>query len=109
MIPDVDFDPGYEAGESQNGSPALEYIAEKRRETQEKERQVPAEDLAQQKAALLLMNLSVAGGGGGEGGAVEAAPARVPWEQEKRANEIVSDVDDGDIGHRRKRRRAAST
>ncbi|ROT40594.1 hypothetical protein SODALDRAFT_348800 [Sodiomyces alkalinus F11] len=61
-----DLDQGYEGGESQRGSPALEYIAQKRREEERGQGQgqgqgqgPPGLDLAEKKAALLLMNLSV--------------------------------------------------
>ncbi|KAL2754404.1 hypothetical protein ACRALDRAFT_1081455 [Sodiomyces alcalophilus JCM 7366] len=53
-----DVDQGYEGGESQRGSPALEYIAQKRKEEERGQGQ-PGLDLAEKKAALLLMNLSV--------------------------------------------------
>lgn len=72
-----DVEQGYEGGESQRGSPALEYIAQKRKEEERCQGQgqgqspgQPGLDLAEKKAALLLMNLSVqdqvwAGEGGG--------------------------------------------
>ncbi|KAM0646369.1 hypothetical protein ACHAO3_008826 [Verticillium nonalfalfae] len=86
-----DTDAGYEGGESQNGSPALRYIAEKRREEN-----VPGVDPAEKNAALLLMDLSVR----------DQIFERHAADEECRDRVRVSDTD-VDL-HRAKRRRAAS-
>ncbi|RBQ75227.1 hypothetical protein VDGD_00567 [Verticillium dahliae] len=86
-----DTDAGYEGGESQNGSPALRYIAEKRREEN-----VPGVDPAEKNAALLLMDLSVR----------DQSFERRAADGECRDEGRVSDTD-VDL-HRAKRRRAAS-
>ncbi|KAF3360116.1 hypothetical protein VdG1_01806 [Verticillium dahliae VDG1] len=86
-----DTDAGYEGGESQNGSPAPRYIAEKRREEN-----VPGVDPAEKNAALLLMDLSVR----------DQSFERRAADGECRDEGRVSDTD-VDL-HRAKRRRAAS-
>jgi hypothetical protein len=80
-------DEGYEGGESQNGSPALKYIADRRRE---ESRFPPGLDASEKKAALLLMNLSVQD------------------QQRDREQTCLSDVDGGRSMPRVKRRRATS-
>ncbi|KAH6687730.1 hypothetical protein F5X68DRAFT_261097 [Plectosphaerella plurivora] len=80
-------DEGYEGGESQNGSPALKYIADRRRE---ESRFPPSEDTSEKKAALLLMNLSVQD------------------QRRDREQTCLSDVDGGRSMPRVKRRRATS-
>ncbi|KAM0280919.1 hypothetical protein ACHAQH_003808 [Verticillium albo-atrum] len=87
-----DIDAGYEGGESQNGSPALRYIAEKRREEN-----LPGVDPAEKNAALLLMNLSVCD---------QVFERRAGGES--RGKESVRDAPADADSHRTKRRRAAS-
>ncbi|KAM0328111.1 hypothetical protein ACHAQA_005514 [Verticillium albo-atrum] len=109
----ADIDAGYEGGESQNGSPALKYIAEKRREED-----APGVDPAEKNAALLLMNLSV------QDRVFERPSGRVQKQKQMRTQTqaqvqvqmpgggkekgCVSDPDADPDAHRAKRRRATS-